>query len=57
MEALVKSKRHIPAPGPRSLKKDVEQVATLAHPTRREGERFLVTKDLADLNKKNGWAK
>lgn len=58
MEAPVKSaKRYIPAPGPVSLKKDVEQVATKAHPTRVEGERFKVTKALAEMNKLNGWAK
>jgi hypothetical protein len=42
---------------PVSLRKDVEQVATLAHPTRPEGERFFVTKALAEKNKVNGWAK
>jgi len=58
MEAVVKStKRFIPAAGPVSLKKDVEQVATLKHPTRVEGERFKTTKALADMNKANGWAK
>lgn len=58
MEAAVKSnKRYIPTPGPVSLKKNVEQVATLSHPTIREGERFKVTKVLAEMNKKNGWAK
>jgi hypothetical protein len=57
MEAAVKSKRFIPAAGPVSLMKDVEQVATLAHPTRREGEKFKVTKALAEMNKRNGWAK
>lgn len=58
MEAVAKStKRFIPTPGPISLKKDVEQVATLSHPTRPEGERFKVTKALAEMNKKNGWAK
>jgi len=57
MEAAVKSKRYIPPTGPVSLKKDVEQIATLKHPTRREGEHFKVTKALAELNKLNGWAK
>jgi hypothetical protein len=57
MEPAVKSKRYIPKPGPVSLMKDVEQVATLKHPTRREGEVFKVTKALAELNKINGWAK
>ena len=58
MEAPVKSaKRYIPPAGPVSLKKDVEQIATKAHPTRVEGERFKVTKALAELNKLNGWAK
>jgi len=58
MEAKAKSsKRYIPPVGPVSLRKDVEQVATLAHPTRPEGERFSVTKALAEKNKINGWAK
>lgn len=58
MEALAKSsKRYIPPVGAVSLKKDVEQVATIKHPTRREGERFKVTKALAEMNKLNGWAK
>lgn len=58
MEAVAKSsKRYIPPTGPVSLMKDVEQVATKAHPTRVEGERFKVTKALAELNKLNGWAK
>jgi hypothetical protein len=57
MEPAVKSKRYIPPTGPVSLMKDVEQVATLKHPTRREGERFKVTKALAEMNKINGWAK
>lgn len=58
MEAQAKSnKRYIPPMGPVSLKKDVEQVATKAHPTRVEGEVFKVTKALAEMNKRNGWAK
>jgi len=58
MEATAKkNNRYVPAPGPVSLKKDVEQVATLAHPTRPEGQRFKVTKALAEMNKRNGWAK
>lgn len=58
MEAVAKaSKRYIPAVGPVSLKKDVEQIATLKHPTRVEGERFKTTKALAELNKINGWSK
>ena len=58
MEAVVKSnKRYIPPIGPVSLKKDVEQVATVKHPTRVEGERFKVTRALAEMNKLNGWAK
>jgi hypothetical protein len=58
MEAVVKSnKKYIPPVGPVTLRKDVEQVATLAHPTRPEGERFKVTKALAEKNKLNGWAK
>ena len=58
MEATVKkSNRYVPAEGPVSLKKDVEQVATLAHPTRPEGQRFKVTKALAEMNKRNGWVK
>lgn len=58
MEAVAKSsKRYIPKPGPVSLKKDVEQVATKAHPTRVEGEVFKTTKALAEMNKANGWAK
>lgn len=58
MEAVAKtSKRFIPTPGPVSLRKNVEQVATVTHPTRVEGERFKVTKALAEMNKRNGWAK
>jgi len=58
MEAKVKGgKRYIPPVGPVSLKRDVEQVATLAHPTRVEGERFKTTKALAEMNKRNGWSK
>ncbi len=58
MEAIVKkSNRYIPPAGPVSLKKDVEQTATLAHPTRPEGQKFKVTKALAEMNKRNGWAK
>lgn len=58
MEAVAKSnKRYIPPVGPVSLKKDVEQVATKLHPTRVEGEKFKVTKALAEMNKLNGWAK
>jgi len=58
MEAVAKtSKRFIPEKGPVSLKKDVEQTATIKHPTRVEGEKFKVTKALADMNKANGWAK
>jgi len=57
MEATATNKRYVPKPGAISLKKDVEQVATLTHPTRREGERFKVTKALAEMNKHNGWAK
>lgn len=58
MEAIAKSnRRYIPPTGPVSLKKDVEQIATKAHPTRVEGERFKVTKALAEMNKLNGWAK
>jgi hypothetical protein len=58
MEAVAKStKRYIPPVGPVSLKKDVQQTATKEHPTRIEGERFKVTKALAEMNKLNGWAK
>jgi hypothetical protein len=58
MEAVAKTtKRYIPPVGAVSLKKDVEQVATKAHPTRVEGEKFKVTKALAEMNKLNGWAK
>lgn len=58
MEAQVKSnKRYIPPVGPVSLKKDVEQVATKEHPTIVEGKKFTVTKALAEMNKRNGWAK
>lgn len=58
MEATAKSsKRFIPSPGPVSLKKDVEQVASVKHPTRPEGQRFKVTKALAEMNKANGWVK
>lgn len=58
MEAVTKkSNRYIPQEGPVSLKADVEQVATLAHPTIAEGKRFKVTKAIAEMNKRNGWAK
>lgn len=58
MEATAKrSNRFIPKPGPVSLKKDVEQTATLKHPTRPEGQKFKVTRALADMNIANGWAK
>lgn len=58
MEATAKrTNRFIPKPGPVSLKKDVEQTATLKHPTRPEGQVFKTTKALADMNKANGWAK
>ena len=58
MDAIAKSnRRYIPPTGPVSLKKDVEQIATKAQPTRVEGERFKVTKALAEMYKLNGWAK
>lgn len=58
MKAIVKSnRRYIPPTGPVTLKREVEQVATEAHPTLVEGKRFKVTKALAELNKLNGWAK
>lgn len=58
MKAVAKSsRRYIPPVGPVSLKREVEQVATEAHPTIVEGQRFKVTKAIAEMNKLNGWAK
>lgn len=58
MEAISKtSKRYIPPVGPVTLKKDVEQIATKAHPTIVEGVKFKCTKAIAEMNKLNGWAK
>ncbi|HYF69092.1 MAG TPA: hypothetical protein VD884_13205 [Ohtaekwangia sp.] len=58
MKAVAKSgKRYIPPVGPVTLKREVEQVATEAHPTIVEGKKFKVTKAIAEMNKLNGWAK
>lgn len=58
MKAIAKSsKRYIPPVGPVSLKREVEQVATEAHPTIVEGKKIKVTKAIAEMNKLNGWAK
>ena len=51
------SKRYIPPVGPVTLKREVEQIATEAHPTIVEGKKIRVTKAIAELNKRNGWAK
>lgn len=58
MKAVAKSsKRYIPPVGAVSLKREVEQVATEAHPTIVEGKKIKVTKAIAEMNKLNGWAK
>jgi hypothetical protein len=58
MKAVAKAgNRYIPPVGPVTLKREVEQVATEAHPTIVEGRKFRVTKALAEMNKRNGWAK
>jgi hypothetical protein len=58
MEAVAKSaKRYVPPVGAVSLKRDVELVATKAHPTTVEGEKVKVTKAIAEMFKLNGWAK
>jgi hypothetical protein len=58
MKAVSKSnRRYIPPIGTANLKREVEQVATEAHPTIVEGRKIKVTKAIAELNKLNGWAK
>lgn len=58
MKATAKSSnRYIPPVGPVSLKREVEQTATEAHPTIVEGRKIKVTKAIAEMNKRNGWAK